>query len=142
MGATLLVADEHVAQLRVVAEDVVERQDHAARVAEEDVDALAEERLADDVRADAGPLERLRLVEHLARARSTACGVLRPGGRDVARRVGGGSATGALDAAGEVALAASGRAGLTPPGSPFVIVIVVPPFAWSVPWSWSRSRQT
>ena len=52
VGAALLVADEDVAQLRVVAEDVVERQDHAARVAEEDVDALAQERLAQDVGPD------------------------------------------------------------------------------------------
>ena len=62
--AALLVADEDVAQLGVVAEDVVERQDHAARVAEEDVDTLAQERLAQDVRADAGPLEVATLVEH------------------------------------------------------------------------------
>ena len=31
VGAALLVADEDVAELGVVAEDVVERQDHAAR---------------------------------------------------------------------------------------------------------------
>ena len=62
--AALLVADEDVAQLGVVAEDVVERQDHAARIAEEDVDALAQERLAQDVRADPGPLEVAALVEH------------------------------------------------------------------------------
>ena len=35
VGAALLVADEDVAELRVVAEDVVKRQDHAARIAEE-----------------------------------------------------------------------------------------------------------
>ncbi len=64
VGAALLVADEDVAELGVVAEDVVERQDDAARVAEEDVDALAEERLADDVRADPGPLAVACLVEH------------------------------------------------------------------------------
>ena len=64
VGAALLVADEDVAQLRVVAEDVVERQDHAARIAEEDVDALAEEGLAQDVGADARALEVARLVEH------------------------------------------------------------------------------
>ena len=63
--AALLVADEDVAQLRVVAEDVVERQDHAARIAEEDVDALAEQRLAQDVGPDAGPLEVAAFVEHL-----------------------------------------------------------------------------
>ena len=52
VGAALLVADEDVAQLGVVAEDVVEGQDHAAGIAEEDVDALAQERLADDVGPD------------------------------------------------------------------------------------------
>ena len=65
MGAALLVADEDVAQLRVVAQDVVQRQDHAAGIAEEHVHALAEERLADDVGADPGPVERLGLVEHV-----------------------------------------------------------------------------
>ena len=64
VGAALLVADEDVAELGVVAEDVVERQDHAARVAEEDVDALEEERLADDVGPDPGPVPRPRVVEH------------------------------------------------------------------------------
>ena len=64
VGAALLVADQDVAQLRVVAEDVVERQDHAARIAEEDIDALAQEGLAQDVRPDARPLEVARLVEH------------------------------------------------------------------------------
>ena len=64
VGATLLVADQDVAQLRVVAQDVVEREDHAARVAEEDIDALAQHRLAQDVRPDARPLEVTRLVEH------------------------------------------------------------------------------
>ena len=64
VGAALLVADEDVADLGVVAEDVVERQDHAARVAEEDVDALADERLADDVGPDPGPAPRPRVVEH------------------------------------------------------------------------------
>ena len=61
----LLVADEHVAELRVVPEHVVERQDHPARVAEEDVDALAQERLAQHVGPDAGPPELAALVEHL-----------------------------------------------------------------------------
>ncbi len=63
--AALLVADEDVAQLGVVAEDVVQRQDHAARIAEEDVDALAEEGLAQDVGTDARALEVARLVEHV-----------------------------------------------------------------------------
>ena len=62
--AALLVTDEDVAELGIVAEDVVERQDHAARVREEDIDALAEERLAQDVRPDPGPLEIATLVEH------------------------------------------------------------------------------
>ena len=64
VGAALLVADEDVAELGVVAEDVVERQDHAARVAEEDVDALAEEGLAQDVGADARALEVATVMEH------------------------------------------------------------------------------
>ncbi len=47
VGAALLVADEDVAQLGVVAEDVVERAGSTPPgIAEEDVDALAEERLA------------------------------------------------------------------------------------------------
>ena len=64
VGPALLVADEDVAQLRVVAQDVVQRQDHAAGVAEEDVDALAEEGLAQDVGTDARPLQVARLMEH------------------------------------------------------------------------------
>jgi hypothetical protein len=62
--AALLVADEDVAQLGVVAEDVVERQDDAARIREEDLDPLAQERLAQDVRADPGPLQVAPLMEH------------------------------------------------------------------------------
>ena len=54
VGAALLVADEDVAELGIVAEDVVERQDDPARVAEEDVDALAEERLAQRRRRRSG----------------------------------------------------------------------------------------
>ena len=83
VGAALLVADEDVAQLRVVAEDVVERQDDAARVAEEDVDTLAQERLAEDVRPDAGPLELAALVEHLLAGALDRGGL----GRAVARHV-------------------------------------------------------
>ncbi len=64
MRPALLVADEHVAQFRVVAQHVIQREDHAARVAEEDVDTLAQERLAQDVRPDARPLQVTRLVEH------------------------------------------------------------------------------
>ena len=64
VSAALLVADEHVTQLRVVAEDVVQRQDHAARIREEDIDSLAQERLAQDVGADARALELAALVEH------------------------------------------------------------------------------
>ena len=93
VGAALLVADEDVAQLRVVAEDVVERQDHAARVAEEDVDALAQERLAQDVGADAGPLEVAALVEHRLAGALDRRGLGRAVIRDVAaarrRRLGG-----------------------------------------------------
>ena len=79
VGAALLVADEDVAELGMVAEDVVERQDDAARVAEEDVDALPQDGLADDVRPDPGTRRALggrslgrdrrcrrALVEHLA----------------------------------------------------------------------------
>ena len=82
--ATLLVADEDVAQLGVVAQDVVERQDDAARVAEEDVDALAEEGLAHDVGADAGPVEGLRLVEHVLAGALDRGGPGRPVGGHVA----------------------------------------------------------
>ncbi len=64
VGAALLMADEDVAQLGVVPEDVVEGQDHTTRIAEEDVDALAKERLADHVGADPAALERLGVVEH------------------------------------------------------------------------------
>ena len=64
VSAALLVADEHVAQLGIVAEHVVQRQDHAARVAEEHVDALAEERLAEDVGADARAAQVACFVEH------------------------------------------------------------------------------
>ena len=85
VGAALLVADEHVAQLRVVAEDVVERQDHAAGIAEEHVDALAEERLADDVGADAGPVAAACASWSMSlRARSIAAAVGRPVGGHVA----------------------------------------------------------
>ena len=93
VGAALLVANEHVPELGVVAEDVVERQDHAARVAEHDVDALAEERLADDVGADprtdtafGRPDGRARgaLVEHLALGALDRGGVLRARGGHVA----------------------------------------------------------
>ena len=94
VGAALLVADEHVPELRVVAQDVVERQDHAARVAEEDVDALEEERLAQDVRPDARPLEVAALVEHPLRARSTAAASAVPSLGTWLRRVAVGAAAG------------------------------------------------
>ena len=66
VGTALLVANEDVPQLRIVAEDVVQRQDHAARVAEEDVDALSHQGLANDVGPDPGPPSRPGVVEHLA----------------------------------------------------------------------------
>ena len=93
VGAALLVADEDVAQLGVVAEDVVQGQDHAARVAEHDVDALAEQRFADHVGADprARPVlgradgdGRRALVEHLALGALDGGSVLGPGRGDVA----------------------------------------------------------
>ena len=92
MRAALLVPDEDVAELGVVAQDVVERQDHAARVAEEDVDALEQERLAQDVGADAGPLEVAAFVEHLLAGALDRRGVGRAVIRDVAaaRRCAGG----------------------------------------------------
>ena len=68
VAAALLVADEDVADLRVVAQDVVDRQDDAARVAEQGVRALEDERLHERVRADPGPLPAADLVEHLAGA--------------------------------------------------------------------------
>ena len=83
MCATLLVPNEDVTNLRVVAEHVVERQDHAARVAEEDIDALADERLADDVGPDPRPAPRARVVEHPL-AGSLDGG---RGGRPIARHV-------------------------------------------------------
>ena len=103
VGAALLVADEDVPQLRVVAEDVVQRQDHAAGVAEEDVDALPEQGLADDVgadpRADAALARadgdgRRALVEHLALGALDRRGVLRAG-----RRAGGSAARGRASSA-------------------------------------------
>ena len=84
VGAALLVADEDVAELGVVAEDVVERQDHAARVAEEDVDALAEQRLAEDVGADARARRSRASWSISLRAFSTAAAAGGPVVRDVA----------------------------------------------------------
>jgi hypothetical protein len=91
--AALLVAHEDVPQLRVVAEDVVQRQDHAARVAEHDLDALPEQRLAQDVGTDSGARSALprrdrgrrrALVEHLALRPLDRGGVLGALGRHVA----------------------------------------------------------
>ena len=84
MGPALLVADEDVAQLGVVAEDVVERQDHAAGVAEEDVRALEEERLADDVGPDPGAVPGPGVVEHRPAGGLDRGRVGGPVGRDVA----------------------------------------------------------
>jgi hypothetical protein len=71
------VTDEDVAELRVVTQDVVEREDDAARIAEEDVDALAEEGLAQDVGTDPRALEVTRLVEHVLAGALDRRGVLR-----------------------------------------------------------------
>ncbi len=84
VGAALLVANEDVAELGIVAEDVVERQDHAARVAEEQVGALQEEGLADDVRPDPGPVPRSRVVEHRPAGGLDGGGVGRAVGRHMA----------------------------------------------------------
>ena len=64
VGPALLVAHEDVAQLRVVPQHVVQGQDHATGVAEEDIDSLAEQGLAQDVGADARALQVTRLMEH------------------------------------------------------------------------------
>jgi len=93
MGGALLVADEHVTELRVVAQDIVERQDDAAGVAEQDVDALAQDRLHDDIGADPGalaaPLGRVEadlaaLVEHLEAGLLHCFSGCRTGARHVA----------------------------------------------------------
>ena len=84
VGAALLVPDQDVTELRIVAKDVVERKDHPARVAEEDVDTLEEERLADDVRPDPSTVPRPRVVEHRPAGGFDGCGVCRAIGRDVA----------------------------------------------------------
>jgi hypothetical protein len=88
------VADEDVAKLRVVAQHVVQRQDHAARVAEEDVDALAEECLAQDVGADARALEVARLVEHALLGALDGGRVCRAVGRHVTASAPGGRTRG------------------------------------------------
>jgi hypothetical protein len=84
MGAALLVANEDVTELGIVAEHVVQRQDHAARVAEEDLDALAQQRLADDVGADPRAAQVARLVEHLLAGSLDRGGARRSLVRDVA----------------------------------------------------------
>ena len=93
MGGALLVADEHVAQVGVVAQHVVEGQDDPARVAEQDVDALAEDRLHEDVGADPGALAAslgriqagpIALVEHPETGLLDGLGGCRPGARHVA----------------------------------------------------------
>ena len=66
VGSALLVAHEDRAQLGIVGPDVVEGQDDAARVAEDDIDALADERLAQGVGADARAVQGLAPVEHVA----------------------------------------------------------------------------
>ncbi len=89
----LLVTDQHVTQGRMVAEHVVEREDHPARVAEQDVHALPEDRLADDVgpdpRATLAALDGILVpavafVEHLAARPLHRVGAGRASGRDMA----------------------------------------------------------
>ena len=108
VAAALLVADEDVPDLGVVAEDVVDREDDAARVAEQRVGALEDQGLHQRVGADPGPLAVADLVEHGA-ARGLDRGGLR---RAVARHV-----APALRRRAEAAVP-----GLAA-GSPFVIVI-------------------
>ena len=65
VAAALLVTDEDVPDLGVVAQDVVDREDDAARVAEQDVGALDDERLHERVGADPRPLARPHVAEHV-----------------------------------------------------------------------------
>ena len=51
VGRALLVADQHVAQARLVEQGVVDRQHRAAGIAEQVVDALVDERAHDDLGA-------------------------------------------------------------------------------------------
>ena len=87
VGATLLVTDQDVAELRVVAEHVIQRQDHTTRVAEEDIDALAEEGLAQDVGTDPGALQVARLMEHVLARLLDGSGSRRAVSRHVAATV-------------------------------------------------------
>ena len=80
----LFVTDQDVAELGVVAEDVVQRQDDTAGVAEEDVDALAEERLTEHVGPDPRALEIACLVEHALASLFDSGSGRRPVARDVA----------------------------------------------------------
>ena len=64
MRPTLLVPNQDVPQVGVVAQDVVERQDDAAGIAEEEVDTLADQRFANGVCPDPGPFPNRSLVEH------------------------------------------------------------------------------
>ncbi len=91
--AALLVADQDVPDLGVVAEDVVDRQDDAARVAEQDVRPLADERLHERVGPDARPLPRPDVPEHvLARLLDRRRGRRPVGGHVAAPRGRGGRA--------------------------------------------------
>ena len=130
MGPALLVADQHVAQLGVIAQHVVERQDHAAGIAEEDVDALAQERLAHDIGADPAALERLGVAQH------RVAGVFN-GGRS-GRAVIGHVTPPNVRRGGRPARRACAAAGC--PGSPFVIVIgsVSVILAWLLRWGGCR----
>ena len=84
MGSPLLVAHEDGAQLGMVGPDVVEGQDDAARVAEDDLHALADERLAEGVGADAGAVQRLAVPEHVTTGLLDGLRLRRAEGRHVA----------------------------------------------------------
>ena len=94
VGTALFVANEHVAQLGIVAEHVVQRQDHATRVAEEDIDTLAQERLAQYVGTDARALQVARVIQHPLPGVLDGGGVSRPLTRDVAAPSGRGAGGG------------------------------------------------
>ncbi len=138
MGGALLVADEDGAQLGMVGPDVVEGQDDAARVAEDDLHALADERLAERVRADARAVQWLAVAEHVAAGLLDGLCLRCPEGRHVAAAAGCGGAAVAV-AAGAAASSVSstrprGRSPVGPSagpgeprwaGSPVVFSVVI-----------------